>query len=341
MEVRFLTAVMESEQVRRVTVRLKKPNPLFEKWLADWRDRAKEKDSKMQYCFSNALQSLRKYPLPLNTGKDCKILQGFGDKLCSMLDQKLSQHKFEGGKLSRVSGDGESTKSHCAESTIAKTKHIDVENGRIEENPMGEVICVMELHTADIGVEEVANNGEMTKNKTMLKIGTHRIGYRSAEFAILITFYETYLSSDNNDFMTKSEIIKKAQCLCDKSFTKADIETSKTAWAGMSTLIKDKLIIKEGKLPKFSLTEKGLSVAGELQEMSNHDVQSTTKSGSGSDDSCSLQKQTENFSKLVITNDTASSPSLTNGARNEAEPLIIQRHSCDVILLVDVQETNG
>ncbi|XP_022904262.2 crossover junction endonuclease MUS81 [Onthophagus taurus] len=78
---------------KRITLKLKTPNPLFEKWLIEWRDEAKAKESKMQYCFSTALQSLKRYPIPLESGRDCKILKGFGDKLCKMLDEKLKEHK--------------------------------------------------------------------------------------------------------------------------------------------------------------------------------------------------------------------------------------------------------
>ena len=46
-----------------------------------------------------ALRSLRRYPLPLRSGKEAKILQHFGDGLCRMLDQRLQQHKTSGGEL--------------------------------------------------------------------------------------------------------------------------------------------------------------------------------------------------------------------------------------------------
>ncbi|KAF5289464.1 hypothetical protein FQR65_LT11837 [Abscondita terminalis] len=77
----------------RVTIKLQNPNPLFEKWITEWRDKAIESDSKMVYCFEKALQSLKKYPLPLESGRDCGILKGFGEKLCKMLDKKLGEHK--------------------------------------------------------------------------------------------------------------------------------------------------------------------------------------------------------------------------------------------------------
>ena len=37
-----------------------------------------------------ALRSLEKYPLRLETGADCRILYGFGDKICQLIDQKLN-----------------------------------------------------------------------------------------------------------------------------------------------------------------------------------------------------------------------------------------------------------
>ena len=40
-----------------------------------------------------ALKSLEKYPLRLETGADCRILHGFGEKICSMIDQKLNVNK--------------------------------------------------------------------------------------------------------------------------------------------------------------------------------------------------------------------------------------------------------
>lgn len=45
-----------------------------------------------------ALRSLRRYPLPLRSGKEAKILRHFGDGLCRMLDQRLQQHRSSGGE---------------------------------------------------------------------------------------------------------------------------------------------------------------------------------------------------------------------------------------------------
>lgn len=39
------------------------------------------------------MKSLEKYPLRLETGSDCRILYGFGDKICEAVDQKLNIKK--------------------------------------------------------------------------------------------------------------------------------------------------------------------------------------------------------------------------------------------------------
>lgn len=89
-----------TSHARRITVKLKTPNPLFEKWLIEWKDQAVANNSKMQHTFNNALKNLRKYPLPFDSGKDCIILKGFGNKLCDMLDKKLREHRNNEGQIS-------------------------------------------------------------------------------------------------------------------------------------------------------------------------------------------------------------------------------------------------
>lgn len=45
-----------------------------------------------------AISSLNKYPLPLQTAKEAKILQNFGDGICKLLDNKLQRYRRENGK---------------------------------------------------------------------------------------------------------------------------------------------------------------------------------------------------------------------------------------------------
>lgn len=73
----------------RITLIRSCPNPLFEKWLTEFITEAEKKDAKSQFQLKKALASLQKFPLLLNTGRDCIILEGFGKGICSLLDQKL------------------------------------------------------------------------------------------------------------------------------------------------------------------------------------------------------------------------------------------------------------
>ncbi|XP_026543353.1 crossover junction endonuclease MUS81 [Notechis scutatus] len=70
------------------------PNPLFTRWLEEWRDQAEENGRlKSQRAYERALSSLRKYPLPLRSGREARILMYFGEKICRQLDEQLERHR--------------------------------------------------------------------------------------------------------------------------------------------------------------------------------------------------------------------------------------------------------
>ncbi|KAF4517806.1 hypothetical protein B566_EDAN003011 [Ephemera danica] len=72
------------------------PNPLFDQWLKEWREQAKTKDNKyLVHSLTKALESLKQYPVPLQSGRECGILKHFGKKMCLMLDKKLEEYKAQ------------------------------------------------------------------------------------------------------------------------------------------------------------------------------------------------------------------------------------------------------
>ncbi|XP_009183877.1 crossover junction endonuclease MUS81 isoform X4 [Papio anubis] len=85
------------------------PNPLFVRWLTEWRDEATRSGRRTRFVFQKALRSLRRYPLPLRSGKEAKILQHFGDGLCRMLDERLQRHRTSGGDHAPGSPSGENS----------------------------------------------------------------------------------------------------------------------------------------------------------------------------------------------------------------------------------------
>lgn len=78
---------------QRIYFRARKPNPLFEEWLEHWLEEAVKKDSAKKFALTKALESLRKYPLTLYSGRECSILEGFGPTICKMLDKQLEMYR--------------------------------------------------------------------------------------------------------------------------------------------------------------------------------------------------------------------------------------------------------
>ncbi|KAF5396998.1 hypothetical protein PHET_09817 [Paragonimus heterotremus] len=77
------------------TKRLVRHNVLFERWITKAMEEAFTKELKSYHTYKKALFSLRKYPLMLSSGKECRILEGFGPKLCDFLDDMLSKYAAE------------------------------------------------------------------------------------------------------------------------------------------------------------------------------------------------------------------------------------------------------
>lgn len=77
---------------KRITLKRSRPNPIFEDWLKELHEEAKEKKSKLEPILKEALESILKYPLPLQSGAECAILKGFDKKLCKFLDLRLEAY---------------------------------------------------------------------------------------------------------------------------------------------------------------------------------------------------------------------------------------------------------
>ncbi|CAF2702901.1 unnamed protein product [Rotaria sp. Silwood2] len=73
--------------------RLNFPNDHIMVLIKEWYNDAKANGTQTIHCYRKALSSLEKYPLRLETGADCRILHGFGEKTCEMIDQNLNINK--------------------------------------------------------------------------------------------------------------------------------------------------------------------------------------------------------------------------------------------------------
>ncbi|KAG5684930.1 hypothetical protein PVAND_014138 [Polypedilum vanderplanki] len=77
---------------KRIKILQKNPNALFKQWLREFIEDAVKKKKKISKTYQKALDSLERYPLTLYSGHDCAILEGFGPKICELLEEKLQKY---------------------------------------------------------------------------------------------------------------------------------------------------------------------------------------------------------------------------------------------------------
>ncbi|CAF0725741.1 unnamed protein product [Adineta ricciae] len=70
--------------------RFNSPNEHIMALVQEWYNDAKANGAQTMRCYQKALRSLEKYPLRLETGSDCRILYGFGEKICEAIDRRLN-----------------------------------------------------------------------------------------------------------------------------------------------------------------------------------------------------------------------------------------------------------
>lgn len=85
--------MMSIRNEERIYFRAKQPNPLFCAWLEQWLREAEKKDSMKRHALAKAVESIKKYPLVLYSGRECAILEGFGPGICAMLDKQLAMYR--------------------------------------------------------------------------------------------------------------------------------------------------------------------------------------------------------------------------------------------------------
>lgn len=149
------------------------PNPLFVRWLSEWRDEAASRGRRTQFVFQKALRSLRRYPLPLRSGKEAKILRHFGDGLCRMLDERLQQHQASGGD------------------------HVDPPPGAKSPAPGGPPAGVPD---SSMPIPAQRKAGGSSSSWPARHSGAR---------AVLLLLYREHLSPSGHSFLTKEELLQR------------------------------------------------------------------------------------------------------------------------------------
>ncbi|KAJ6654262.1 hypothetical protein lerEdw1_007359 [Lerista edwardsae] len=300
------------------------PNPLFTRWLQEWRDQAAERGRpRSQRAYERALSSLHKYPLPLQSGREARILQYFGEQICRQLDQQLERHRRAQDApepvISSPGGQEEGdTPNHlplllpgqsCPEPQPAQRRHAE------EKQPVA---------------------GRRARG--------YRPAPRSGAYALLAALYQDSVSPHSRGYLTKPELQRAAQPLCDKSFFLVEAGSKSTAWSSVSTLIRKELVLKTNIPARYSLTEAGLALAQKLiASKAPVPLQETHPSppvavAAGTGESPPLSEEDEGASG----SQTFPEPNCGGPRARLPEPQFILRPGeFDVVLCVDFIETTG
>lgn len=232
----------------------------------------------------------------MKCGKECIILEGFGDKICKIIDEKLEVYLKEGGQLhddedieildecENDARSDEESKKPRAKKSKKKTSEEQTEN-ECNDNCLDldsirskypNLLKSSNSKTRINKTKSWSRNSsdeeqELTENTKKAKKTTTRSKeylpeFRSGAYALLITLLKNEEEEDKDDsYMLKNQLIKEAQKHSDAQFVSNDPRNHYTAWNSMSNLIKKNCVLKENKLPaRYRLTDSGRELAKRL-----------------------------------------------------------------------------
>lgn len=317
------------EPGKRISLKRARPNPLFQSWLEELEEEAKQKKSKHENKITEALTSLSKYPLPLHSGAECAILKGFDKRLCIFLDKKLQTYNtFKGISLHSIDRlSKESRVDNISDRIDPKTRTYETEECSIE------IIDVAPKSNSQVSTSPLNSVSPSKTNSNSI----YKPSYGSGGYAILLALYEQ--SYKENKLIDKETLIEHAEKYCSTSFT-IKKNTFYTAWASMGKLITKGLVrkAKSGKKTVYSLTDEGYLIARNLSK--NAPKTSIAEDLIGIDKNHKQTIQSEYNSKDLLVKD-ASTNSQTSVQNSQIICMEMAADTFDIILLIDKQETSG
>ncbi|KAM6158129.1 crossover junction endonuclease MUS81 [Rhynchocyon petersi] len=206
------------------------PNPLFVRWLTEWRDEATSRGRRTRFVFQKALRSLRRYPLPLRSGKEAKILQHFGDRLCRMLDERLQQHQASGG------------------AAIVLTLYT--------------LASSVQLLSKLFNLHRLSSGGLLAPAQPRVRgPGNYWPARHSGARAVLLLLYQEHLNPSGCNFLTKEEMLER----CVQRAPKV-APGSTQPWPALRSLLHRNLVLRTHQPARYALTPAGLELAQKLAE---------------------------------------------------------------------------
>lgn len=243
-------------------------NPLLLKWVGEWLEEARMRNSKGFKSYKKAYDSLKANPISFSHPSEAKQLTGFGDKLCARLTAKME--------------------AHCRENNLPPPE-LRVGKSRNKRNTN---TC------SDEPEDEIDESPPKKVRKSKIYVPQ----YRSGAYGLILAL--ATLCEAPPTYITKQESILLAQQHCDSSYTlPSEPGKTYTAWSSMKTLL-DKQLVHERRCGtrKYALTSSGWVCARSIKNYmdSSNSTQLNTDSGpsTSSNQSCGLETNMASQSSL-------------------------------------------
>lgn len=319
---------------KRITLKNARPNPLFEEWLKELYEEAKKKNSKLQTMLGVALNSITKYPVPIQCGADCAILKGFGKELCSFLDKRLEVYEWN----RRIADDQSVKQSQCSkglpessnDNTHKTAEHYSdvlpsVSNGSLPTQPScsstSTVVSNYQLENNNdhktVDKPKSSYNSVLNITNKSVKLGDYMPQYKSEEYAIITALM------DKEEPLTKNILLKKAQIHCKEILSSAKFYLDYTKWTCLVRLINEGYIDMDyNEEVEFLLSDKGENLATKMEEKYKHLGEN-------------------NVTKDNIPCNYLELSQIENNNSDDDSVLTLFPFSYNVIMLIDKKETPG
>lgn len=312
---------------KRITLKRSRPNPIFEDWLKELHEEAKEKKSKLEPMLKEALDSMSKYPLPLKSGAECAILKGFDKKLCRFLDIRLeAYYNNTNGSEPKVSSQTctVSMKSSSTQTSTSDSMNMTNNNDSSTSNSLN----------ADSAPSD-SSSGQTKKPRIFKPV------FRSGSYAILVALLEQLRNNPLKSALEKQELISLAQPHSEESFSRPKPNSFYTAWSSMKTLISKKLVVcTRSKKTTYSLSDDGISLA--IQVLEDYKDRPTVNDVIFNGAPTSNLNPMSNQDNLTPGGSSTSSQTVLSQISSSDSVFIdMPPDSFHVILLIDKNETGG
>ncbi|KAG1666427.1 Crossover junction endonuclease MUS81 [Nymphon striatum] len=250
------------------------------------------------------------------------------------------------------------------------TRSVEEKYGNISQEDSFPMSIASTHHTEKSDRATNFDGSEDETNSLSKKLKTKRYsvaGYcplpRSGSYAILLALFKNFQNGSSN--MSKQELIDAAQSFCDSSFIVPEPGSYYTAWSNMGTLIKRTLVKKEYRPPRYSLTDNGIDLAsaifkaedasninnadGPSNELNVIDHVSNSEYTNLKESDKKEQKNNRYSGKVYYHIDLECSENVSVHRNHRLDAAInpSSQRRCllpgfyDIILIVDVSETNG